>query len=164
MAQRNNLARRRRCFRQVVFARILPTALQQTAELGDQLAQHYGALHLAIRAVQEPYMKMQSELIDNARVHLQSCPELRGDIVELHRIGAIPKYRGPTPGEFRVRGFPRNPAEQEYILGKLWSYAREGKLFICHDIIIPVNNPYMVSTSTDVAKKLPDRAISTEKE
>ena len=58
----------------------------------------------------------QHILATNAEEHLETNPELRHDIMELHRIGDVPMYRGAPPGSFRVRGLPRNPDEQDYIM------------------------------------------------
>ena len=136
--------------------------LAQTAALGDALIAHYGSLHMAIRAVQELKFADRQILVENAATHLGSDPELRGDIMELHRLGATPRYRGESPGEFRVRRFPRNPAQQGYILDKLWGYTQQGKMFVFANTGIPAHDQYMASPPTTVAKKLPDRAISSE--
>ena len=71
---------------------------------------------MALRAIREPKMQEQQCLVDNAPQYLNMNPELRDDVAELHRLGAIPRYRGESPGTFRVIGLPRNPAEQNFIM------------------------------------------------
>lgn len=78
--------------------------MKHTAHIGDKLIRHYGALHTALRASQEPKMQEEQVLVGNDRIYLKSNPVLRGDVMELHRIGAEPRYRGDSPGTFRVRG------------------------------------------------------------
>ena len=138
-------------------------AAENLAQKGDDLIAEYGSLHMALRAVQENKMREQHELVSNAQKHLCGNPELQADIIELHRIGAIPKYRAPTPDTFRVRGLPHNMSEEPYIVEKLWDLVSQGKMFVCTSLGIPVCNLYMVSPSTTVPKKLPDRTISSEK-
>ena len=73
----------------------------------------------------------QEQLVRNINRHLEGFPELRGDLAEIHRIGAIPRYRGPLPPEERVRGLPHNPAESTLMMTKLWNYVMEGKMLVC---------------------------------
>ena len=97
------------------------------AQRGNEIIDHYGSLRLALRAVQEEEMHKLNHLVSNAKQHLSMDSDLCGDISELHRICATPKYRGASPGSFRVRGLPRNPGEQEFMMSKLWKYAEERK-------------------------------------
>ena len=108
-------------------------------------------------------MRDQSHLVPQAQHHLCEAPELMEDICELHRLGAIPKFRGPSPGGFRVRGLPRNPSEQNFMIAKLWKYVEAGKMFVCTPEPIGKDEEYLCSPSTTVAKKLPDRTISADK-
>ena len=137
--------------------------LRAVAAIGDRLINHYGTLHRALRAVQEPKMIAQDNLVQNAREYLTHDPDLQEDVINLHRIGATPKYRGKEPGTFRVRGLPHNPSEQDFIMSKLWSYVNAGKMFVCNSGAIPVDDQYIVSPSTTVAKKLPDRTVSNDR-
>ena len=86
----------------------LPTVRQADA-LGAALLNHYGQLHLALRAFQEPQMAKQTHLADQSRLNLPGDPPLRGDVAEIHHLGDIQRYRVPPPGQFRVRGQPHNP-------------------------------------------------------
>ena len=138
-------------------------AVERTSEHGDDLIKRYGSLHMALRAAQEPKMQEQHVLCCNAKEHLSQNVELQNDIVELHEIGAIPKYRGNTPGTFRVRGFPHNPSEELYIMDKLWGYVKQGKMFVCTSSEIAPGDLFMASPSTTVPKKLPDRTVSTDR-
>ena len=137
--------------------------LLQTARMGDKLLHHYGALHTTLRAVQEPKMEEQANLAENASRHLAGDPDLMLDVMDLHRIGAEPRYRGMSTGDFRVHGFPHNPADQEFILTKLRTYVQEGKMFLCTGEGAPIHSQFIVSPSTTVAKKLPDRTPSSDK-
>ena len=101
--------------------------VKYTASHGDALIAHYGALRKALRAVQERKMAEQEHLVKNAEIHLARNPELRDDVTELHRLGAIPRFRGPTPDECRVRGLPRNKSDRDFTTQKLWSYIQEEK-------------------------------------
>ena len=51
--------------------------------------------------------------------------------MELRRLGAIPRYSGPTPDDSRVRGLPHNKSGQDFIIQKLRGYATEEKMFVC---------------------------------
>ena len=117
---------------------------------------------MALRAVQERQMKKLEPLVENDRAHFQGNPPMCEDIMELHRLGAIPRYRGSTP-DFRVRGLPRNLSEQEFILNKLRNYIVEEKMFICSGDGLVGEERFFCSPSTTVAKKLPDRTISADK-
>ena len=105
---------------------ISQSSAQETSKIGDALISHYGTLHMALRAVQEPHMQIQQALVGDARVPHTFDPVVREDITELRHIGAIPKYRGDSPCSFRVLGFPNNPAEQDYIMSKLRPYVHWG--------------------------------------
>ena len=135
----------------------------ETAQMGNEIISHYGSLHLALRAVQEDEMRKLRHLVINAQRHLSTESDFCGDISELRRIGEIPKFRGASPGSFRVRGLPRNPGEQEFMISKRWKYVEEKKMFICTSNGIPSPDEYCCSPSTTVAKKLPDRALSRHK-
>ena len=141
------------------FAR---SSAEQVALKGDALIEQYGSLRMDMRAVQESKMADQEVLATNAREHLKLNPELQQGDMELHKLGAIPKYRGPTPGNFRVRGFPRNPIEEGYIMGKLRGYVQQGKMFVCSSQGIAPGDLFMVSPSTTVPKKLHDGTISVD--
>ena len=108
-------------------------------------------------------MLAQALLAEQAYHHLGAGPDFRGDICELHRLCAIPKYRGPSPGTFRVRGLPHHPNEQTFIMTKLWQYVIAGKMFLCAPQCIHQSEKYLCSPSTTVAKKLPVRTISADK-
>ena len=136
---------------------------EATAAIGDRLMAHYGSLHMALRATQEPKMQEHQCLVDNARKYLKTNPELRGDDAELLQLGAITRYRGGYPGTFRVRGRPRNPADRNFIMNKLWPKAQQGKMPLCAGGGIPLESQFTASPSTTVAKKLPDRTISSDK-
>ena len=101
--------------------------LVQVAKCGDQLIKAAGSLGGACRSFQEFFTQRQEQLVRNINLHLEGSPELRGDLAEIHRIGAIPRYRGPLPPEERVRGLPHNPAEATLMMTKLWNYVVEGK-------------------------------------
>ena len=83
--------------------------------------------------------------------------------MQLHRIGAIPTYRGVTPPVDRVRGLPHNPADTMQMMEKLWGFVREGKMFVCAQSGIPPGARILTSPSTTVAKKLPGRTLSVER-
>ena len=137
--------------------------VRATAQVGTQLIDHYGSLHMALRAVQEKMIAEHHVLVTNAQTHLGFGPELRDGIMELRSLGAIPRYRGISPGKFRARGLPHNPAGRDYITEQLWPYVQKGKMFVSTGNGIPPDNEFLRSPSTTVAKGLPDRAISTEK-
>ena len=107
------------------------THLRQVASRGNEVVSEYGSLNMAIRAIQEEKMIDQSYLVDLASKHLHVNPALMGDITELHRLGAIPKFRGRAPDTFRVRGIPRNPSEQLSMLNKLRTYVAAGEMYVC---------------------------------
>ena len=98
---------------------------------GDPLIRKDGSLQSARRSIQEFFTQKQSELVINVNKHLSGNAVLRDDLAEIHRIGAIPKYHGPTPPTDRVRGLPHNPADANLMMGKLWRYASEGKMMVC---------------------------------
>ena len=70
-------------------------------------------------------------------------------------LGGDSKFRGPSPGSFRVRGLPRNPDEQTFTLAKLWKYVEAGKMFFCTPNAIPATDEYPCSPPTTVDKKNP---------
>ena len=70
-------------------------------------------------------MKERHTLVANSTTYLGRYPDLCGDISELHHHGDIPKFRGPSHGPFRLRGFPRNNREQDFTVFKLRNYVKE---------------------------------------
>lgn len=76
---------------------------RQPGGLGDDMINHYGQLHMALRNVQGKKMLGQDRLVEQATVRLASNPILHGDIMKLPHLGDIPMYRGPPPGGFRAR-------------------------------------------------------------
>ena len=118
---------------------------------------------MGLRAVREGEMQKQHQLVLNAHQYIGENPELCPDVSELHRIGAIPKFRGAAPGPFMVRGLPHNPSEQDFMMSMLWKYAEEGEMFLCTSSGIFPADEYCCSPSTTVAKKLPDRTLSRNK-
>ena len=66
---------------------------------------------MAIRSLQEQKMRDRKHLVGNAGKWLGNAPLLQEDVMHLHRIGAVPTYRGTTPPLDRVRGLPHNPAD-----------------------------------------------------
>ena len=138
-------------------------SIRKTASLGDKLIKTHKEVHLAVRSLQERKMREQAHLVTNARTCLAEIPELCEDIAELHRIGATPAYRGTTPPWNRVQGLPHNPKDSLLMMEKLWDYVRGEKMFICTQAGLPKGTLLLSSPSTTVAKKLPDRTVSTEK-
>ena len=61
---------------------------------------------MALRDLQETEMRDWEHLVHQASIRLEDNADLCADIMELHRIGAIPKFRGPTPSEFCLRAPP----------------------------------------------------------
>ena len=63
--------------------------------------------------------------------------------MEIRHLGATPRYRGPAPGGFRVRGLPLEPADREFILVNLPNYAQGREMSICTDEGFPeIHNSY----------------------
>ena len=130
---------------------------------GDNVISHYGSLNMALRSVQEPHMALQADSVSNALDFLPPRTELRRDISELRRIGAAIRYRGESPSGVRVRGFPRNMSEEKLTMAKMWGNVQQGKIFACSSRGIPEADLRMVSPSTTVAKKLPDRTLAVDR-
>ena len=129
---------------------------RRTAEFGNAAIRHYGALHLGLRAIQEPKMAEQHTLVTDDRAHLAAYPELCTDISELHHLDDISKFRGPSPGSFMVRGLPRNTSGRDFMISKMWHLVSEGKMFLCASKGIPLGAEFFCSPTTTIAKKLPD--------
>ena len=108
-------------------------------------------------------MRDQAQLVINAERWLSDAPALQEDAMQLHRLGAVPTYRGVTPPLGRVRGLPHNPADTMMMMEKLRAYVREGKMFVCTQNGVPFGTQILTSPSTTVAKKLPDRTLSVER-
>lgn len=85
---------------------------------------------MALKSVQETKMAAQEHLEQRAALHLKDNADLRNDILELHKLGDIPKFRGPTPSDFRAMGLPPNEHEQDFIPSNLWVYVDQGKIFV----------------------------------
>lgn len=136
--------------------------VRRAAQRGGELVRTYGAMNVSPREFRQFKMKAQRYLVTNARGYLGSSPELRDDICGLRHIGATPKFLGPSPGGFRVRGLPRNPSEQEFTIGKLRKYVEEGGMFVCSPNGIPAGTEFCCSHSTTDAK-MPGRTISSDK-
>ena len=115
---------------------------------------------MAIRSFQERKMLEQEQLALNVQQHLQGNPELCGDIMELRRLGAIPRYRGPTPDDFRVRGLPHNKSERDFTIQKLRGYAIGEKMFVCTCEGLEHGNLFFRPPPTTIAKKLPARTLA----
>ena len=118
---------------------------------------------MGLRAVQEPKMVGRHALVANATKYLGDYPALFEDISELHHLGDVPKFRGPSPGAFRVRGFPRNASEQDFTVSTMRNYVAEEKMFVCTSDGIPSGAEFFCSPTTTVPKKLPDRTVSRDK-
>ena len=139
------------------------TQVRRTALIGNDLIRHHNHLSIALRALQEAQMSSHHFLVSNAQQFLHHGPEPGADTIELRRLGAIPKFRKPSPGSFRLRGLPRNPAEQDHTIGELRKYVAEGEMFVCASRGVPLEDEFCASLSTTVAKKLPGRTLSTDK-
>ena len=133
------------------------------ADAVNDLIRERGALRRSLRSAQELKMHGQTHLVSQADLHLGPSSELRGDICELQRLGATAKFRGPSPESFRVRGLPRNHAEQDFMLTKLWQYVGDGEMFIFTPNAVSEEGEYSRSPSTTVAKKLTGGTISSDK-
>ena len=116
-------------FRNAASQPFSPLQSRRAALFGNDVIKHYGALHLGLRAIQEPELEARRELVLNAKRYLVDHPDLCADISELHHLGDIPKFLGPSPGPFRVRGLPNSTSQQDFMLTKLWNYVAEGKMF-----------------------------------
>ena len=84
-------------FPQVASQPFSLTQARRAAHAGDDLINQTGALYRALRSVQACKMSAQAHLAQQSNLHLGADPDLRGDICELHRSGATPKFRGPPP-------------------------------------------------------------------
>ena len=135
----------------------------RTAQYGNEAIKHYGALHLGMREVQEQKMVEQHALVANASAYIGDHPDLRDGISELRHLGAIPKFRGPSPVPFRVRGLRRNTSEQGFMASKLWNCVEEGKMPLCTPDGIPAGAEFFRAPTTTVPKKVPDRTAPSDK-
>ena len=129
--------------------------VREVALCGDNRINQYGSLHMYLRDVQETKMKSQEHLSHQDALHLKDNVELRADILELHRLGAIPKFRGPTPGNFRVLGLRHNVVEQDFALSKIRGYVEQGKISVWAARGLTSENRFFSTTPSTVAKKLP---------
>ena len=133
------------------------------AQLGGELHRGYGNCHMAIRSAQEQKMEDSQHRVLQTQTHLAHDPELWSDVAELRLLGAIPRFRGPSPGSFRVRVSRRNMVEREFIATKMWAdYTRRGAMFICPGAGFFPDDEFFCAPPTTVAKKLPDRTVSED--
>ena len=139
------------------------SGLVSTANDGNLLIKTAGPLQSACRSFQEFFMQQQAHLVDNANLHLHNNPELCSDLAEIHRLGAIPKYRGPTPPVDRVLGLPHNPSDARLMMTKLWSYVSEWKMLVSTQEGLPADTRFLCPPSTTASKKLPERTPPTDK-
>ena len=103
-------------------------------------------------------------MVDNATKWSAEVTCLQEDVAQLHRLGAVPAYRGETPPSDRVRGLPHNAADtMMMMMEKLRNYVREGKMLVCTQSGLPPNTRILTSPSATVEKKLPDRTLSVER-
>ena len=132
--------------------------IRRSARVGDELIRESRNLHISIRSVQEWEMGAHPHWAQQTQTHLTHEPELRNDIMELHRPDAITRYRAPSPGSLRVSGLPRNVADREFTRNNLcFDCARRGEMFSFAGAgFLPVDG-FFCSPPTSVAKKLPDR-------
>lgn len=99
---------------------------RKVAHVEDIAIRKRGDLYRAFRAVRETEMHEPQFLAKLAQVHLAPSQVLGQEVLELHRICATIRFRGKAPGAFLVRGHPRNPADQQFIMAKLRGCARQG--------------------------------------
>ena len=71
--------------------------VHDVAKCGDKLVNRNMPLHMELRDVQEKKMVDQCYVAEQAEQHSKGNPELRADILELHRLCAIPKFGAILP-------------------------------------------------------------------
>ena len=96
----------------------------------DRLITEDGSYQLAARAIQEHMVRKKDHLCLTASKVTFDNPELTQRLSDIHTVGEIPLFRGPTPRGLRCRGFPYDQSETEYISGKLWKGSGAGRLII----------------------------------
>ena len=81
------------------------TSIVEAATLGDQLVNEYGSYQFAARAIQEYMMRQKGHLCFSASKVTFGNSELPQRLIDIHTIGEIHRFRGPTPQGLRCRGF-----------------------------------------------------------
>ena len=140
-----------------------PEALADLMERGNDLVARMGDIRDAVRQVQECRLRSGEDLSPNIKEVTHLPPELGKQVQELCRIGVCPVFRGETPKGERERGLPYSKGLSEEITKKLWKDVVAGRMFICTAKIIGSDPKVLVSPSTLVPKRLPDRTMSSEK-
>ena len=137
-------------------------AAQQAVQAGSKFVGKYDDIRFAARQVQEIHMRKMAPRAQHARTLLQKNPELGGEIAHLHEIGSLPHYGGISPGVQRPSGLPYDDAKTLLMVRKIWKDVRQGRVLVAHSDVIKPDAPLIPTTTTTVAKKLPDRTISTD--
>lgn len=68
-------------------------------------------------------MRGEASLVSNAEQWMSAAPLLQEDVSQLHRLGDIPTYGGPTPPTDRASGLLRNPKDSLVMMARLCEYA-----------------------------------------
>ena len=91
---------------------------------------------------------------------LGEYPDLRGKIVQLRKIGALPFYRGPPPEAPRPSGLPYDESKTIDMVKKIWKDVRLGRVFVMTSHVAGKEAPIIATPTTTVQKKLPGRTMS----
>ena len=84
-------------------------------------------------------------------------------MIDIHTVGDIPLFRGPTPQGIRCRGFPYGHSETEFISKKLWKDDDKGRLITASPRVISETDKIICRPTATVRKRLPDRRWSEER-
>ena len=139
----------------------VPT-LEKLMKVGDQLLKSTGDIRSALIQVQEHRSRTGEDLISNIEKVKHMAPGLAETLIEFHRVGVRPLFRGDTPEGSRRRGFPHISGQSWEIAQKLWKDVAAGRMFLCTASAIGADACVMATPSILVQKRLPDRTISED--
>lgn len=149
-------------FLEVADAPFSGESAQQVVRAGTKHANNYEDVRHAARQVQEIHMGEISVLAQNEGDLLAGDPELVGQIARIREVGALPYYGGTSAGNGRASGLPYDESKTHLAASNLWRDVRKGRVLVAHDDAISAETPIIPTPTATVAKKLPDRAISTD--
>ena len=121
-----------------------------------------GEVGIDARHIQGIAMGARATLVSKHDDVRQIDPPLVAKIQDYRTRGVLPVYRGAEPSTPRVRGSPYKHRQSFDIISKIWRDIRAGRILVCSTRTVSDFDKIMRTPSTLVAKKLPDRTLSTE--
>ena len=112
----------------------------------------HGDIRLAARQVQEIEMRKLMPQVEAANHLLEKNEKLRGEIAQLHTIGALPHFQGQPPPVPRPSGLPYDSSKSLATVEKIRKDVEDGRVLVISSAVDGPDAP-IIATPTTTAQK-----------